>query len=145
MDAARHEGEAQRRCNICGRMFKNERGVKIDQGKSLKCKEQLQQRKAPAMTQRAISEFTSTACQSTEEVGQEANHSAPDLSAEPVQSTRGSESVNLEGYERKPRLNLPPAADHRWRQLDEDLSVTLDNVLKGDATKKMKIMVQTVH
>ena len=126
-------------------MFKNEHGVKIHQGKS-KCKEQLQQRKAPVMTQRAISEFTSIACQSTEEdTGQEANHSAQDLPAEPVQSTRGGESESMEGFERKPRLNLPPAADRRWLQLDEDLSVTLDNVLKGDATKKMKTMVQLVY
>lgn len=145
LDAARQEGEARRRCNNCGRMFKNEHGVKIHQGKT-KCKEQLQQRKAPVMTQRAISEFTSTACQSTEEdQGQEANHSAQDLPAEPAQSTKGGESEGPEGFKRKPRLNLPPATDRRWRQLDEDLSVTLDKVLKGDATNKMKTMVQLVY
>lgn len=125
--------------------MRNERGMKIHQGKS-KCKEPLQQRKATYTTQRAISEFISTFCQSVEDQDQEGNHSAPDLSAQSAQSTRrGGESESLESVGKKPCLNLPPAADRRWAQLDIDLSITLDNILKGDATKKIKTMVQVVY
>ena len=33
-------------------------------------------------------------------------------------------------FERKPRLNLLPAPDWKWEQLDEDLSIVLDNSLR---------------
>lgn len=89
-----------------------------------------------------ISEFISIACQSVEDQGQEANHSALDLSAQPAQSTRrGGGSESPEDFEKRPRLNLPPGTDFRWAQLDEYLSIILDNILKGDATKKLKTMV----
>ncbi|KAL7375498.1 hypothetical protein ABVT39_018469 [Epinephelus coioides] len=141
MDAARQKGEAKRRCNICRGLFKNKRGVKIHQGKT-KCKKQNQQRRAPELTQSHISEFVRVVRQSVEDQGQEANHSALHLPAQPAQSTgRGDESECLKDFERKPRLNLPSAADRRWAQLDEDLSTILDNSLKGDATKKIKTMV----
>lgn len=98
---AEQEGEAKSRCNICDRIFKNEQGVRIHQGK-YKCKEYLQQRKASNSTQRFISEFISFTC------------------AETVQSTRrGGEPERLEDFERKPRLNLPASADYRCVQLDE--------------------------
>ncbi len=127
------------------RAFKNERGVKIHQGKS-KCKEQSQQRKAPELTQSNLFKFKGVH-QSVEEVqGQEANHSAPDLPAEPTQSIgRVGEPESLNDFERKPRLNLPPAADRRWAQLDNDLNTILENNLKGDAAKKIKIMVEVVY
>ena len=51
----------------------------------------------------------------------------------------------MEGLLKKPRLDLPSARDHRWAQLDEDLSITLDNTLKGDAVKKIKTMVEIVY
>lgn len=47
---AEQEGVAKRRCNICDRIFKNEQGVRIHQGKS-KCKKYLKQRKASKSTQ----------------------------------------------------------------------------------------------
>ncbi|CAM4687864.1 unnamed protein product [Leuciscus chuanchicus] len=106
-----------------------------------KCKKQQQQREAPGNTQRVISEYITVACQSEEDRSQEAHHSAPDLSAQPAQSTRrGGESEMLEDFERKLRLNLPSATDRRWAQLDRDLDITLDNTLKGDVTKKIKTM-----
>ncbi|CAM4377895.1 unnamed protein product [Leuciscus chuanchicus] len=133
-------------CNICGGLFKNERGVKIHQGKS-KCKEQSQQRRAPKLTQSDISKFVKDVHQSVEEdQGQEANHSAPDLPAQPTQSTgRVGEPESQKDFERKPRLNLPPAADCRWAQLDDDINTILENTLKGDAAKKIKIMVDIVY
>lgn len=122
---AEWKGEAKRRCNICGRIFKNDRGVRIHQVQS-KCKEQLQQRKASNSTQKFISEFISSTCQSEEDQSQEANHSTLDLRAETAQSTRRQgEPERLENFERKSRLNLPASADHIWVQLDEDLSITL--------------------
>lgn len=45
---AEQEGEAKRRCNICGGIFKNDRGVRIHQGIS-KCKEYLQQQSLLAL------------------------------------------------------------------------------------------------
>ncbi len=81
-----------------------------------------------------------------EDQGQEANHSAPDLPAQPTQSTgRGSESESPKDFERKPRLNLPPATDCGWAQLYEDLNAILDNTLKGDAAKKIKTMVEAAY
>ncbi len=145
-DVERQKAEAKRRCNICRGLFKNERGVKIHQGKS-KCKEQSQQRRAPELTQSNLSKFVKGVHQSVEEVqGQEANHSAPDLPAQPTQSIgRVGEPESPKDFERKPRLNLPPAADCRWAQLDNDLNTILENTLKGDAAKKIKIMVEVVY
>ncbi|KAK9971907.1 hypothetical protein ABG768_025248, partial [Culter alburnus] len=145
-DAERQKVEAKRRCNICGRFFKNERGVKIHQGKS-KCKEQGQQHRAPELTKSNLYKFVKGVCQSVEEdQGQEANHSAPDLPAQPNQSTgRASEPESPEDFERKPCLNLPPAEDRRWAQLDDDLITILENTLKGDSAKKIKIMVEVVY
>lgn len=42
-------------------------------------------------------------------------------------------------------MNLPLAADRRWAQLDNDLNTILENTLKGDAAKKIKIMVELVY
>jgi len=146
LDAERQKVEAKRRCDICGGLFKNERGVKIHQGKS-KCKEQSQQRRAPKLTQSNLCRFVKGVHQSVgEDQGQEANHSAPDLPAQPTQSTeRVGEPESPKDFERKPRLNLPPATDCRWAQLDDDLNITLENTLKGDAVKKIKIMVDIVY
>lgn len=146
MDVERQKAEDKRRCSICGGLFKNERGVKIHQGKS-KCKEQRQQRRAPQLKQSNLSEFVTDVRQSVEEdQGQEANHSAPDLPAEPTQSAGGvGESESPRDFARKPRLNLPPAADRRWAQLDDDLNTTLEDTLKGDAANKIKTMVRLVY
>lgn len=139
-DVAREPGENDRRCSSCGRIFKNEHGVRIHQGKT-KCKEQLQQRKAPDM-----SEYVSSVCQSVEDQSQQAQHSALDLSAHSAQSTkRGGETEGWKDFERKPHLNLPPATDCRWAQLDEDLGIILDNTLKGDAIRKIRTMVEVVY
>lgn len=145
-DEERQKAEAKRRCNICGGLFKNERGVKIHQGKS-KCKEQRQQRRAPELTQSNLSEFVRDVRQSVEEdQGQEANHSAPDLPAQPAQSIGGiSEPESPKDFARKPRLNLPPTADRRWAQLDNDLNTIPEDTLKGDAAKKIKTMVSLVY
>lgn len=145
-DSERQKAEAKRRCNICGGLFKNERGVKIHQGKS-RCKEQRQQRSAPELTQSNLSGFVRVARQSVEEdQDQETNHSALDLPAQPTQSTgRVGEPESPKDFERKPRLNLPPANDLRWAQLDKDLDVILDNTLKGDAAKKISAMVEVVY
>lgn len=113
LDAARQKGE-ERRCNICSGIFKNEHDVQIPQGMS-KHKELLKQHKAPDTTQRLISKFISSACQSVVNQSQETNHSTPDLSAQLAWNTgRGGESERLVDFERKPQLNLPPAADRRW-------------------------------
>lgn len=146
MDADRQKAEEKRICNICGGLFKNEHGVKIHQGKS-KCKEQRQQRRAPQLTQSNLSEFVKGARQSVEEdQGQEANHSAPDPPAEPTQSAGGAgELESPRDFARKPRLNLPPATDRRWAQLDNDLNTTLENTLKGDAANKIRTMVTLVY
>ncbi len=145
-DVERQKAEAKRRCNICRGLFKNERGVKIHQGKS-KCKEQSQQHRAPELMQSNLSKFVKGVHQSVEEVqGQEANHSAPDLPAQPTQSIgRVGKPESPKDFERKPRLNLPPVADCRWAQLDNDLNTILENTLKGDAAKKIKIMVEVVY
>lgn len=146
MDAERQKAEDKRRCGICGRLFKNEHGVKIHQGKS-KCKEQRQQRRTPQLTQSNLSEFVTGVRQSVEEdQGQEANHSAQDLPAEATQSTGGvGEPESPRDFARKPRLNLPSATDHRWAQLDDDLNNILENTLKGDAANKIKTMVRLVY
>ncbi len=136
-DEERQKAEAKRRCYICGGLFKNERGVKIHQGKS-KCKEQSQQRRAPELTQSNLFKFVKGVHQSVEEVqGQEANHSAPDFPAQPTQSIGRVEPECPKDFERKPRLNLPPAADRRWAQLDNNLNTILENTLKEDAAKKI--------
>ncbi|KAF4111690.1 hypothetical protein G5714_008721 [Onychostoma macrolepis] len=142
----RQKVEAKRRCNVCGGLFKNERSVKIHQGKS-KCKEQSQQRRAPELTQSNLSKFVKGVHQSVEEVqGQEANHSAPDLPAQPTRSIgKAGEPESPKDFERKPCLNLPPAADFRWAQLDNDLNTILENILKGDVVKKIKTMVEVVY
>lgn len=145
LDGVRQRNEDERRCSSCGRVFKNAHGVRIHQGKT-KCKEQLQQRKAPGLSQRVISEYTRPACQSVEEQSQEAHHSALDLSAQLSWSTTGGgETEGWKDFERKPRLNFPPATDCRWTQLDKDLESILDNTLKGDAARKIRTMVEVVY
>ena len=97
---------------------------------------------------RAISlEFVRVVRQSVEEdQGQESNHSVPDLPVQPTRSTgRAAEIDSPKDFERKPRLNLPPATDRRWAQVDEDPKTTLDNILKGDASKKIKTMVEVMY
>ena len=81
-----------------------------------------------------------------EDQGQEANHSAPDLPAQPAQSIGGiSEPESPKDFARKPCLNLPPTADRRWAQLDNDLNTILKDTLKGHAAKKIKTMVSLVY
>ncbi|KAF4115784.1 hypothetical protein G5714_003273 [Onychostoma macrolepis] len=112
-----------------------------------KCKEQSQQRRAPELTQSNLSKFVKGVHQSVEEVqGQKANHSAPDLPAQPTRSIgKAGEPESPKDFERKPRLNLPPASDFRWAQLDNDLNTILENILKGDAVKKIKTMIEVVY
>lgn len=42
-------------------------------------------------------------------------------------------------------MNLPPAADCRWAQLDHDPNTILENTLKGDVAKKIKTIVEIVN
>lgn len=94
-----------------------------------------------------LSKFCTEVRQSVEEdQGQEANHSVPDLPAQPTQSTgRVGEPESPRDFTRKPHLNLPPAADRRWAQLDNNLNTILENTLKGDVAEKIKIMVGLVY
>lgn len=140
MDVERHKAE-DRRCCICGGLFKNKRGVKIHQGKP-KCKEQRQQCRATQLTQSNLSECVMCVGQAVEEdQRQEANHRAPDLPAEPTQS----ELESPRDFARKPRLNLPPVTDRRWAQLQNDLNTILEDTRKGDAANKIKSMVRLVN
>lgn len=104
---------------------------KFNQGKP-KGKKHRQQRRAPELTQSDLSEFVKVVRQLVEEdQGREANHR--------------SESKSPKDFERKPRLNLPPAAHRRWTQMNEDLNTILDNTLKGDAAKKINTMAKVVY
>ena len=42
-------------------------------------------------------------------------------------------------------MNLPPTADRRWAQPDNDLNTILEDTLKGDAAKKIKTVVSLVY
>ncbi len=133
--------ETRRRCGSCGGTFKNERGVKIHQGKT-KCKEKPKQRKE-ANTMLA---YVSASNKSQEDQSQETNHRAPDLQVEATQSTEvNPEAVEEAIQERKERLQLPPATDKRWSVLDHNLEAILDNTLKGDASKKLQAMAKIVY
>ncbi len=147
---AAQEGGAKRRSIFCVGIFKSMVSEFTEASPSAKSNYSHTEHLMPL--REVTSEFISSACQSVKDKGQKANHSPPGLLAEPAQHTRrGGESAclesirNLEGIRKKPQLNLPPAADRRWAQLDEDLSTTLDNILEGDAAKKIKTMVQIMY
>ena len=127
---------ANRTCQSCGRLFKNERGVKIHQGKT-KCHDLNKQRKI---------EFSST-CKTQEDFNQETNHSVQDLQAISELDTQQHEVTAEIGFilERKPRLKWPASTDKRWQQLDKDLDMVLNNTLKGSNSRKVEKMTQIVY
>ena len=116
--------------------FKNERGVKIHQGKT-KCHDLNKQRKI---------EFSST-CKTQEDLNQETNHSVQDLQAISKLDTQQHEVTADVGFilERKPRLKWPASTDKRWQQLDKDLDMVLNNTLKGSNSRKVEKMTQIVY
>ena len=128
--------EQRKRCDSCGRLFKNDRGVAIHKGK-MKCEQKQTQR-------RRDSPIRNT----QEDLGQDLNHSAQDLQAtaegEELQIPRGEAMVGPI-LEKKPRLCLPAATDKQWKELDDDLDQILANTLKGPAWKKIESMTRTVY
>ena len=105
---------ANRTCQSCSRLFKNERGVKIHQGKT-KCHYMKKQRKVdfscPFKTQ--------------EDLNQETNYGVQDLQAtSEVDTPQHKVTADVRFIlERKPRLKWPASTDKRWQQLDQDLDM----------------------
>ena len=123
----------RKRCDSCGKLCKNERGVKIHQGRSKDCKKQRQRRQA------------SPSYNTQEVLSQDANHSALDqrATANPA-SLPKVERPRRESsdQERRARLHWPPASDARWKQLDNDLNYLLAASLNGTSTKKIERMTR---
>ena len=160
----RQTAERERTCSSCGQKFKNERGVKIHQGKT-RCKDRQHQRQG-------VIAFARTANKTQEEQTQEAHHSGQHLQYEDdCLATNGEEQeendtqltaiaeeeINEVNHEetapteqadqrenRKPRLNLPAMKDKRWAILDDQLDTILETTLRGDASSKVQKMTEIV-
>ena len=74
----------------------------------------------------------------------DANHSVQELPVEASYDAPSKRTIRYDVIERKTQLDLPPASNHRWTQLDEDLEIILDSALKGEANRKMKVKSQVV-
>ena len=118
-----HEQQRPSVCE-CGKICKNEKGLRIHQGK-MKCKERPQQRTAQP------------AGEAEENRSQEANHSAPDLRAEVQEETV---------IERRKRVKWPKGNDSKaWNQLEEDLINILHGALKGEIENKIRTFTNIVY
>ena len=124
----------RRRCDSCGSMFKNERGVKIHQGKSTRCRETQLQRTPKSKT--------------SEDLSQDSHHRAPDPCATDIPTPPGA----LKPLRRKTRddsrrmkIDWPSSADKRWRELDDDLNTILESRLKGPVVDKIDQMTSIVY
>ena len=122
--------ECRKRCDSCGRDFKNDLGVKIHQGKSLGCKEK-QERRSRGTPRR----------KPEENLSQESNHSTRDLDASATPRTReGQQHQDPPCVKCRLKLQLPARTDERWQQLDEDLDKILEANLRGSPKNKLECL-----
>ena len=149
--------DMRRRTCICGRVLKNELGLKIHQGK-MKCSGYVSRQRMDA-----------TSSQTGEECGPDTNHSTMTLPVErqtPDQlqdqvfeeiresseagsnnqtevSTTKPTRVHLETKE---RIDWPPASKKEvWKKLDEDLEDILRTTLKGSVERKLESMSKIIY
>ena len=128
----------------CGKQLKNEKGLRIHQGK-MGC------RKSSKLKQR-----TGTPGETEEEQGQEAHHSAQSLhaseesvisSGEPVTATPSETPVMREAaHNRKGRIQWPTTAERKsWEAFDEDADRILEVTLAGSIEKKVNTMATIMY
>lgn len=129
---------ARSKCDSCGKLCKNDKGVKIHQGKSRDCQKIKMQRIQ-----------IESRCKTGEVSSPDAHHSAPDNRASATRDalpdsviTPGNESKDSK---RRPRIAWPPATDKRWKSLDTDLDIILEANLRGTASKKVEAMTRIVY
>ena len=109
------------RC-ICGKSCKNERGLKIHQGR-MKClvQESGTQRTGPSPGE------------TTEEPGRETPHRAQNL----LVTNPPAPSKVI----KHPRIKWPPASQRKvWHQFDEDTARIIESTAKGDVDRRLQTM-----
>ncbi len=144
------------RC-ICGRICKNEHGLKIHQGR-MRCLT------AETTTQRT----EATSVKTQEEPGPEATHSAQSLLVSPTPAASSSPATitqetafldNPQGLQSqqaaaittgcapsvKPRIQWPKSSKRvEWQQFDEDVSQVLEVTAKGDVDHRLRTMTTLI-
>ena len=114
-----------RRC-ICGKICKNERGLKIHQGR-MKC-----------LVQGSEAQRTGLDPGETrEEPGRETPHRAQNLHV--TNSSTTSKVVQI------PRIRWPPANQRKvWQQFDEDTARIIDATARGDVDRRLQTMTTII-
>ncbi|XP_054628013.1 uncharacterized protein LOC129179159 [Dunckerocampus dactyliophorus] len=113
------------RC-ICGKVCKNERGLKIHQGR-MKClaQESATQRTGPSPGE------------TTEEPGRETPHRAQNLQV----PSSPAPSIVVQ----QPRIKWPPANQHKvWHQFDEDITRVIESTAKGDVDRRLQTITTII-
>lgn len=127
----------------CGKICKNERGLKIHMG-HMGC---------PPIQN--LVHRIGKPCKSKENTGQETHHRARDLlvqdegeqaaQSSPIKNKDTDEPVmtpqNIVSSERKKRIKWPKTSDQQvWRKFDEDVDMILQNTLCGSVDRKIRAM-----
>lgn len=111
---------------LCGKICKNEKGLKIHLGK-MKCKERLQ---ASQCTDQGSGE-------TEEEPGQEAPHSA--------RSLQEVSAVPLSRQSETRRIRWPQASKTaEWQKFDLDVDMVLEATAKGDVERRLQTMTTII-
>ena len=114
----------------CGKVCKNNRGLKIHQGR-MKCSQAVQ------VEQRTVTQITG---ETERNPSQEANHSAenPKVSAEMPKT--------LKSITRKTTVKWPPMSKNKeWEMFEEDVNKILDTALIGSVERKLQTLPTIIH
>ena len=114
----------------CGKVCKNNRGLKIHQGR-MKCSQ------AVLVEQCTVTQITG---ETERKPSQEANHSAenPKVSAEMPKA--------LKTITRKTTVKWPPMSKNKeWEMFEEDVNKILDTALIGSVERKLQTLPTIIH
>ena len=129
--------ERMRTCS-CGKVCKNERGVKIHQAR-MGCSPK------PSSAQRNASP---EAHETEEDQGQEEHHSALSLQATTrvEESSNGTTQDGMENTSSAERVLWPKSSDkQKWEKFDRETDILLETTLAGVATRKVKAMSKLIY
>ena len=138
------EKDIARTCSWCGKQLKNEKGVRIHQGR-MGCKP------SSRLTQR-----TGTPGETEKEQGQDTHHSAQSLHASvesevssgELETTAATEApiVKDTADDQKDRVRWPTTAEkNAWQAFDEDADRILEVTLAGSTDKKIRTMSTIIY
>ena len=130
--------QRKKRCDSCGKYFAGDRGVNIHKGKMHKVSSAESQNQRSQDTPRR---------KTRENSSPETHHSTQELrvTVAPVTPIPDNHPQDKSMHVKpKPKLQWPPATDKRWKELDDDLEVTLNAALRGSSKQKIEKMTTIV-